>query len=372
VDPDRAERIRALAHEDIDWGHLLRMGRRHGMIPLLYRHLGAICRESLPQDALDHLWDEFRHNSRRNLFLTSELLKLLRLLEADGIAAIPLKGPVLAASVYGDLSLRQFSDLDILVHREDYRRAQQCLVSAGYRQEFRVPETREASFLDSQCELAFVRDDGQVVVELHWGITPRFFSFPLDPEWLWERPRTVALGGATVRTLPPEDLLLILCVHGAKHAWERLGWICDVGELLRACSGFDWRWIGAQARGFGSERMLFLGLRLACDLLDAVVPEDVREKTQEDPMLATLVATVREGLWGEANGTRGILKSAFFHVRARERLQDRIRYCVRLAMTPTASDWGLLSLPKRLAFLYYLVRPIRLVGRYCLRAVKQH
>ena len=36
-------------------------------------------------------------------------------LPLQGIAAIPYKGPVLAAAVYGNLALRTFSDLDILV-----------------------------------------------------------------------------------------------------------------------------------------------------------------------------------------------------------------------------------------------------------------
>ena len=80
---------------------------------------------------LDQLRDDFNDNSRRNLFLTRELLNLLTLFETHQIPAIPFKGPVLAASVYGNLALRQFSDLDLIIHKQHVAKARELLVSAG-------------------------------------------------------------------------------------------------------------------------------------------------------------------------------------------------------------------------------------------------
>jgi hypothetical protein len=144
---------------------------------------------------------------------------------------VPYKGPVLATSVYGNLALRQFVDLDLMIHRHDVLEAKEVLASLGYRPQYQLTRAQEAALLASQCEYAFTHEDGESTVELRWEITEHF-SFPLDTERLWERLEQVPLGGDNVPTLSPEDTLLILCAHGAKHLWERLGWICDVAELV--------------------------------------------------------------------------------------------------------------------------------------------
>ena len=45
---------------------------------------------------------------------------------------IPYKGPVLSTSIYHDLALRSFGDLDILVHEHEVLRVLDLLVSYGY------------------------------------------------------------------------------------------------------------------------------------------------------------------------------------------------------------------------------------------------
>ena len=183
MDSARAERIKALLREAIDWAYLLRTALPHGMMPLLYWHLNAICPEAVPQATLAQLRDHFSANARRNLFLTGELLGLLKMLEAHGIPACPFKGPVLATSVYGNLALRQFIDLDILIHKRDVLRAKDLLISQGYRLQFHLMTgAQEAACLQSRNALPFARNEGKIGVDLHWELTPRYFSFPLDSE----------------------------------------------------------------------------------------------------------------------------------------------------------------------------------------------
>ena len=129
----------------------------------------------------------FNDNSRRNLFLTKELLNLLTLFETHQIAAIPFKGPVLAASVYKNLALRQFSDLDLIIHKQHVAKARELLISHGYRPQFDLNDSQETAFVRSYPAQCFERDDGKVVVDLHWTMTSRDFGFPLEPERLWEQ-----------------------------------------------------------------------------------------------------------------------------------------------------------------------------------------
>jgi hypothetical protein len=369
-------RIRALLLENMDWEYVLQTARRHGVAPLLYWHLDAVSPEVVPEDVFDRLRDHFRANNLRNLFLTGELLRILKAFEAYGILAVPYKGPALAASAYGNLALREFHDLDVLVHRHDVPKAKEVLASMGYRALYQLTGAREAAFLLSQCEHPFVRDDGKCSVELHWEVIESHF-FPLDTERLWDRLDQIPLGGDTVLNLSPEDMLLILCVHGTKHAWERLGWICDVAELIRVHQDIGWERVTKQASVPGGERMLLLGLFLARDLLGADLPEEVSRRVQADPTLKALARRILERLFWETGDSSGFLMGYeapalhTLHLEVRERLRDKIRYCVRKAITMRGEDLELLPLPKFLFPFYFVIRPIRLASKYGRRVLKR-
>jgi hypothetical protein len=353
-----------LLRTDIDWEYLLRMSFRHGVVPLVYSNLSGASAEAVPKHVLGRFRDRFHANRLRSLQLTGELLKLLREFEARKVPAIPYKGPVLAASAYGDLALREFGDLDVLIRKRDVLEAKRTLTSLGYKPHHHMTSTQEAALLRYDRQYPFVRGDGNVV-ELHWTPTTRSVSFMLDPERLWEHTRRIRLGGGTVSTFGPEDTILILCIHGCSHLWERLGWICDVAELVRASVDLDWEWLVRRADACKTKRTLLLGLFLASDLLGVVIPEDVLREARADATVQELAAKVRGHLFSESPQAYNVLKRSArwrFHLRMLEHPRDRLRYCIHRATTPTQNDWEFISLPVVLFPCYRLLRPVRLGG----------
>ena len=240
ADAKWASRIDRLARGRMDWTALLEAARGHGLTPLLYHHLSATCPDAVPGIVLDRLNDHFHHHTRRNLLLTGELLRILDLLESRGVRTVPFKGPVFGESVYGDVALRPFDDLDILVPRHDVPRATDLLLSRGFRRQFDLTPTEEAAYLRTYHARMFEREAGRVLIDLHWTISGALLRFPRDPDGLWDRLEPVSLGGRQVFSLSAEDLLLFLCIHGCKHHWSRLAWLCDVGELLAAHGTLAW------------------------------------------------------------------------------------------------------------------------------------
>jgi Uncharacterised nucleotidyltransferase len=334
MDSKTVERVKVLLRAEPDWKYLVQTTFLHGMTPLVYWNLSRTCPDAVPEAVLDKLRRRSRLVTFANLDMTGELLRLLRMLEEHDIPAIPYKGPVLAASVYGNLALRQFRDLDILVRGQDATRAKNLLLIHGYQHQAQADSAWETAFHRLRKVYELVRPDKQILVELHWSITSWTFFFPLNPKHLWERVETVSLAGTPVRNLMSEDLLLILCIHGAKHHWRRLRWICDIAELLRHQT-INWGRIVEQASKLGGVRMLYLGLLVAYDLLGAAVPENVLQRIEAEPKVPLLAAQVQSQLFA-GDPVMAVERPAFY-LQLRERARDRIPCSLYLAYRMLAS-----------------------------------
>ncbi len=330
-------------------------------MPLLYRSLNSICSEAVPKTTLEELQEHFYANAGRNLFLAKELIKLLHLLQSHAIPAIPYKGPVLAASVYGNSAFREFGDLDVLVRERDYQTAQHLLSVQGYRR-----------MKEFDWESTFVHDSGTFAVDLHKGMTAPDFSSPLDFGYLSGRLERITVAGTEVPTLSPGDTLLMLAIQITKDSGSRyfqLAKICDMAELLRVYPHLDFSQVLREARRLGGERMLLYSLRLANNLLGAVFPQEIICQMQFHPAIDGLVEYARMQLFDGGDRTvAGQPTVDQFRWLVRERLRDKLypyylRY-VTDVIVPCELDRQVLRLPRRLSFLYYFIRPVRLVRKY--------
>ena len=364
LDPEETDRIVALLQKEMDWVYLKEMGLRHGLMPILYQCLKSYAPDSIPGSILTQFRDHSLSSASRSIVMTEELLSLLELFKAEGIPAIPYKGPVLAASLYKDLAVRPFNDLDILVKKKDLFKAMDLMTSLGYQPHFQLTRIQTAAFLKSKYEFPLTHRNGWLTVELKWNLAENFFSFPLDQERLWERLQPASLNGKEILTFSAEDLLIILCVHGAIHLWPNLIWICDVGRLIHVHKDLNWESVLRHARTLRSERMLYLGLSLGARLLCAPLPEEVDRLIGADSVVKKLSQELIGCLFVRSDGHPTLWRSALFHLRARECLKDKLLYGTRLAMTTTVEDWSFFCLPDSLFALYHLLRPVRLALKY--------
>lgn len=363
MDDAHAAKIENSVSGNFDWNRIEALSRAHAVMPLLYRSLADVCPDRVPGPVLERLRDEFDRNAKRNLEKTGELLRLLDLLTERGVQAVPYKGPVMASSAYGNLAYRQFIDLDLLVHRRDVAAAVAALEEDGYRRRARPSPRQNERLLRNGYEEAVVRADGSIV-EIQWDVAPRYFSAEFDLSAAWGRLATVRIGGRDVETLSPEDLLPVLCIHGAKHEWERLGWVCDVAELLRVTEDADWGPVIARASRCGIRRMVLLGPALAASLLGSELPPEVGDAVRAESRLTEIVSAIGRRLLDSRPARRDGFPFRPLHLRMRERFRDRARYVWRLAVTPTEGDWEAVSLPPPLDPLYHVIRPVRLAARY--------
>jgi hypothetical protein len=205
--------------------------------------------------------------------------------------------------------------------------------------------------------LQFVRDNRRLLLELHWEVAPHLFASSVQEDDLWRNLVTIDVNGTPMKTLAPDDLLFSLCVHGSRHLWERLGWICDVGELI-ARHQINWSALLKRAADTDTERMFLLGLYLAQELLQATLPVEIRERCAADARLKSLGATITEHLFSGPTHVPATLREIFkYNLGVRKSLSARARYLAYM-LRPTDGDIASPSLPN---FAYYLARPLRLL-----------
>jgi Uncharacterised nucleotidyltransferase len=362
---DRRATLRHLVGECRDWEYVVETCRAHGISSLICSTLEANTSDLVPKEIQEELQTRFRANARRNLFLTQELLSLVREFGREGIAVIPFKGPLLAITAYGNVALREFLDLDLLVRKEDFDHARELLATWGYGPPANQTVQPAESYFKSQLGCEQIRADGKVGLELHWSFVQTWLGFHVDLETLWAASPQARIGRLTVSILPWEITLLYLCAHGTKHRWSRLSWVVDVAEVLRARSEWNWEALLVLAESSGCRRTLFIGLHLAGALLQARIPKQVQSAIREDKMAVSMAAKLEKQMFAARDAspvTRPGWERDWFHICTKERWRDKFIYLGYLAswtFQPSDKDRKWVALPRGLHWLYLFLRPVR-------------
>lgn len=364
MQPAIAEEIGRLAAGPLDWDFLLGEAAENSVTPLLARQLPASAAGVLAPDQIEQLKDAARANAVRSLMLVAELLKIMDAFRSGGIEAIPYKGPVLASQAYGEVALREFDDLDIILRQRDMPKANDILAGLGFHSKFPWALSPYAASAFVPGEYNYRDKDSRMIVELHTELTLRHFPVPPALDSLARRLVPVALSGHQVRTFAPEDGLPILCVHGSKDYWERIVWIADLAELVQAHPQLDWDQVFRCAELLGARRMLHLGLALAAELLDAPLPDAILSRARSDRTAASIAREVQERLSIRASPRMGAAGRFRFRRRMVPGAIAGWRYSIRLAVVPAEEDWRMARLPRALAPLYVALRPLRLLLKY--------
>ncbi len=352
--------VEAISTAEIqDWPCFLSQVERHRITPLCFAVLKGTGAQ-LPREAETMLTRANERHCLLNFARAAELLQVLDAFQAARIDAIAFKGVALGAQLYDDFNLRAAGDLDLLVRWEDLARASEIILGRGYELKTSLrPDRRPIA--DGLYEYHFERAHDGMILELHWNLNfvhPRF-PHSIGLERIGKFSQAVQLAGRKVRVPDAEMTFLLLCMHGTKHQWSRLNWVCDVAQLLRRAPNLDWDRIEAEARPVGLRKAVALGLLLAHSICGVAGPAEAIRKLDSFPSVHPVAERLARAI-PEPTGQegRGFLR---FHARLMDR-PDLLRFLFsRDAIRPTANDEAFLSLPPALRWLHILIRPFRLL-----------
>lgn len=303
-----------------DRRQLVELARHHRVLGPTLRLLAE--RDDLPLDVEQVCRDHRDASAAARLTAARAIGRLDELLDTPFLL---VKGPAIAAQWYGHPADRDFGDLDVLVHRHDFRRAFERLEAAGA-----TPLLRNwQGFSDAQvAEIPLEFDAAEI--DLHWDLVglgePRR-QIRFDQQALFARSLPIRIGSHDIRTLDPTDTLIHVCVNAGLDGARRLSNIVDVDRIVR--SGVDVDELVQRASATGARALCAAVLERAHVVLHTPLPDGVLDMLEPWTGWLAMTRLNRRLPRTTVSLTRGGVESGLLTTAGRDRRRDTTGTLVR-------------------------------------------
>jgi hypothetical protein len=214
------------------------------------------------------------------------------------------------------------------------------------------------------ADFVYVHQDHGLKLELHWHFFGNSLLFPLEGMQVLAAGRALTVAGVGAVAMDPADLLLLLCVHGAKHGWFRLFWLADIHTLLLACPQDEQRHLYVHSIELGVDRMFLQALALARRLyrspvdpgLLAAADADGHVRRLIDGAMAAIAAP--QAQWSEQGARSLPVALSMLAYSGRLKTGWRHYWSGMAGIWINPDDWRRFPLPDALFFLYWPLRPL--------------
>lgn len=236
---ERAELLKII-RGSLDWDLLLHNAFFHGTTGLIYRHVKGLNDDGLVQnETMERLKNSYLMTTVLGMEKMAAFKAVAEELEKSGVDVIVLKGVALAETMYGDIGLRPFGDVDLLVKESDWPEIVRILREKEYYSlgEEYVQLPPKLTKYDTLAHMQYM--SGRICLEFQFDLLTLGIGMR-DIDGVWKRARKATVAGASVLVLSPEDQLLHLAVHANRHGCMQLKWLVDIAETLRQSTDIDW------------------------------------------------------------------------------------------------------------------------------------
>lgn len=357
VKSEKADDVSEQWYVDTDWDLFLQLALHHRLYPLLFKKIRNSKNGWIPSYISDAITGYYRKNTFRMLHLCGEMEKLSKLFAENNIRPLFLKGPVLAADLYGDISERTCGDLDILIPIDSLDEADQLLVEIGYEKDEYIHSVLN-DWKWRHHHYTYYHPTQQIKVEIHWRLNPSPSKEPAFNE-LWNRKRQSKITSYPTYFLGNEDLFFFLVTHGARHGWSRLRWLVDIHHIVK--KDLRWEELHCLLKRYQSSNIAGQSLILSSQLLDTTIMKGMEPliKVRRPKKLAQEAVFYMERMVN-LHSEPVPVEIATYHTKHLFSLMTRRQKMLYFlsVLHPYYTDVETLSLPEKLHILYFPLRPI--------------
>ena len=345
-------------------GNIHHLANLHGVIPQLY--IAIKKNKDLLDKEQDHTIQQTQqHILKQNLLLTAHLLTITKTLDQHHFPYLSIKGPTLAYELYRDISMRQYSDIDLFVNVTDIHAISNILILLEFEPVLPLSLLSRKKFLELDNDFSFKHKKTNALIELHWKLFPLRHKMPLNFTELYKTSKKLNIQQRDIQTLSETHNLLYLTLHGAKHIFERYEWVYDLDQLMRIYPDMDLEELYLDAKALQVEVPFLLGVFLSHHLFKTPLSDTFKTycTAQIEDLIQKVLHYYNEGFvyWDEYDKkqARFLFLTALFQDKQSKQFQ---LFTALFKTTPV--DIITFNLPDNLAFIYPLMRPFRLLYKH--------
>jgi hypothetical protein len=294
---------------------------------------------------------------KQNMLLTSELINTMKVLEENNIKAIAFKGPTLAQLAYGDITLRQYVDLDVLVEKEKIFKVENLLKNK-YKRALKLTSSQEDKWFKYAHDLGLINENG-VNIEFHWLMFDSNHPINLSKIDFFKESVKTKINNQNINTISNEKFLVYLCIHGSKHLYERIEWVCDIDRFIKT-QKIDWDIVEGIIINDNSKRFFLLGLFLTKILFNTNLGKNYEKQFDKE------YESISNHIFDTWNGNQKSdnKNNMKYMLKLFVSKSDKFKYINKMYFKPTFTEYWHINFPKPLYFLYYPLRQYLLIKKY--------
>ena len=279
------DNIKESSRLDLNWKDISNRVASYKLGPLLYRQLHDS--EGIPQSVKQALREDTALVFAKNILLLQELESLIEKFRQGGIEIIILKGAALAYEVYGDIALRGFDDIDILIKRKDRDKIFSILRKCGYS----ISQKERLDFsLKYRSQVLFAKDS-KFFIDLHWNLMDleRYNKVTnIDLDRIWNNKQPLDIKGISSYQLSLNDTIIYQCLHLAiQHAFKGLLMCVDINELISKYKGkINWDSLIEDVAYYRVKKPVFYAFLFTKRMFNSDIPQWVLDRLK--PKMSSL------------------------------------------------------------------------------------
>jgi hypothetical protein len=350
-----------------------------------------------PASIKEQLKRELQRITLQNFSIATETERLISLLEKNTISAIPYKGVAYSKQFYDDISMRESSDIDLVIAADDLPKTFALFEKEGYH----APDTSlykrigHKRYTTEEKDLCFDKTDSggnRFHVELHYMITHPGFGAPATAN-RFDLSTTVAseLNTGNARFLLPAEHFRAITLHHLLH--DGLGYLkifVDLAVGFKKINGQHQPVTDSQDPSATTDQLLTnqektasLGslhaiyrtnvLFFIMNKMLGISEAAIENKTPEDEQLAarfihfnlnsTVARYKRHRVLSLLNHFRSSIRNRAALIRDHKQRRQFPATLWIYMISPQRPDRVAVSLPNWLSPLYFIIRPIRIALR---------
>ena len=350
--------IRQLIKKGIDWEKFLPMVFAHSVTPVVWHVLTNTFAKEVPSTVLATLESNYHKTLTRVRACMAELKNITTVL--DPVPYVFFKGPSIGR-YYNDNTLRHWGDLDIIIQKKDFFQVKDSLGTINFFP--KLPQEELKSRLEVDYHSFPFGTKQNVELDIHWRIENDYENLDFPMAKIWPAINHQSCSGVEIPVLSPAYLILTTCIHhGIREAWYRVKYMTDFAMLIRHHPALDWPEMLLSAKKIRIKKAFLAGFLLAKHFFETKIPEAIEREIWADKAVQKAAAIIVDRI----SNSEELLMTKSDKVSIQFLLTDRSTRLLRfksslLKWRPNEKDRELLALPSYLGFVYYLVRPFRLL-----------